>query len=162
MTLLKQLIEPFNVSLHVKPSAVSKNDASITDVLLTPQGTVCIVHNNGSINTRSFDALPSEILMRILVEVVPEVKKLLSDKRQKINARVNMLEKVAREFRKLSVSMQAKPKTGQGGSRSHSSSSSSPSSTNPSSLSFSQPAGREKNSGNNEDAIKSALSDQQR
>ena len=100
---LKQLIEPLNVAFHVKPSSVSKSDSTIGDVVLTPQGIVCIIHTGGTINSRSLESLPSEILMRILIEVVPQVKQLLSEKRQKISGRVGTLEKIAREFRKVAV-----------------------------------------------------------
>jgi hypothetical protein len=140
--LLKGLIEPLNVSLHVKPSAVSKSDNTIKDVVLTPQGTICIVRDNGAINARPFDSLPSEALMRILTEVIPEVRRLLVERRQKINGRVGMLEKVVREFRKFAATAEpAKPKI--------------PSSSKSRSSQFSKDKGAE-------DAIKSILGDPQK
>lgn len=104
--LLKQLIEPLNTAYHVKPGAISKSDSSIRDVVLTPQGVVCIIHDNGTINSRNLEALPSEIMVRVLSEVVPEVKEVLTEKRQKISGRVGMLEKITREFRKVAVGSQ--------------------------------------------------------
>ena len=100
--LVKQIIEPLNTSFHVKPGAISKSDSTIRDVVLTPQGVVCIIHDSGTINSRNLESLPSEIMVRILSEVIPEVKQVLTEKRQKISARVGMLEKIAREFRKVS------------------------------------------------------------
>lgn len=141
--LLKGLIEPLNVSLHVKPSVVSKTDNTIKDVVLTPQGTICIVRDNGAINARPFDSLPSEVLMRILTEVIPEVRRLLVERRQKINGRVGMLEKVVREFRKFAAATEPKVRTGSNSSRNRA------------------PlfASKEKT---NDDAMKSALSDQRK
>lgn len=140
--LLKGLIEPLNVSLHVKPSAVSKTDNTIKDVVLTPQGTICIVRDNGAINARPFDSLPSEVLMKILTEVIPEVRRLLVERRQKINGRVGMLEKVVREFRKFTAASEPKAKI-----------------SPPSKSGSSRFTTREKNT---EDAIKSILADPQK
>lgn len=141
--LLKGLIEPLNVSLHVKPSAVSKTDNTIKDVVLTPQGTICIVRDNGAINARPFDSLPSEVLMRILTEVIPEVRRLLVERRQKINGRVGMLEKVVREFRKFTAATEPKVKIGSSPTKGRSS----------------QYGSKDKGT---EDAIKSAILDNQK
>jgi hypothetical protein len=98
---LKQLIEPLNNTFHIKPTSLSKSDSSIQDVVLTPQGIVCVMHSHGTINSRPLETFSTEILLRILSEVIPEAKRILVEKRQKITGRVGSLEKIAREFRKL-------------------------------------------------------------
>lgn len=97
---LKQLIEPLNNTFHIKPTSLSKSDNSIQDVVLTPQGIICVMHSHGTINSRPLETFSTEILMRILSEVIPEAKKILVERRQKITGRVGSLEKIAREFRK--------------------------------------------------------------
>lgn len=99
--LLKQVIEPLNNTFHIKPASLSKTDSSIQDVVLTPQTIVVVMHSTGTINSRPLESFSTEILMRIIAEVVPEAKRFLVEKRQKITGRVGSLEKIAREFRKL-------------------------------------------------------------
>jgi hypothetical protein len=101
--LLKQVIEPLNNTFHIKPTSLSKTDSSIQDVVLTPQTMVVVMHSTGTINSRPLETFSTEILMRIIAEVVPEAKRFLVEKRQKITGRVGSLEKIAREFRKLST-----------------------------------------------------------
>jgi hypothetical protein len=99
--LLKQVIEPLNNTFHIKPTSLSKTDSSIQDVVLTPQSMVVVMHSTGTINSRPLESFSTEILMRIIAEIVPEAKRFLVEKRQKITGRVGSLEKIAREFRKL-------------------------------------------------------------
>ena len=100
---IKQLIEPVGVSFHIKPASVAKSDSSLSDVVLTPQGTVCLMYNSGLVSTRTLESLQTETLVRILVEVLPELSAIFSEKREKLSVRVGMLEKMAREFRKVAV-----------------------------------------------------------
>jgi hypothetical protein len=101
ISLLKAVIEPLNNTFHIKPTSLSKTDSSIQDVVLTPQSIVVVMHSTGTINSRPLESFSTEILMRIIAEVVPEAKRFLVEKRQKITGRVSSLEKIAREFRKL-------------------------------------------------------------
>ncbi|MDG6998586.1 MAG: hypothetical protein JRN15_05670 [Nitrososphaerota archaeon] len=100
---IKQLIEPVGVSFHIKPASVAKSDSSLSDVVLTPQGMVCLMYNSGLVSTRTLESLQTETLVRILVEVLPELSAIFSEKREKLSVRVGMLEKMAREFRKVAV-----------------------------------------------------------
>jgi hypothetical protein len=104
-SLLRQLIEPLNVAYHIKPGSVSNRDATLSDVVLTPQGMLFFMHNHGTINSKTLENLPSEVLVKILAEVVPQIKKVMIDKRQKISARVATLEKIGREFKKIAPSV---------------------------------------------------------
>lgn len=125
IALLKQVIEPLNCAFHIRPTSLSKSDSSIQDVVLTPQGTVCIMHSHGTINSRQLDNFSTEILLRIINEVIPEAKRLLVEKRQKITGRVGSLEKIAKEFRKLPQQQQvgSSPRPGRSSSSASQSSS---------------------------------------
>lgn len=112
VTLFRHLIEPLNSTFHIKPTSLSKSDSSIQDVVLTPQGTVCVMHSHGTINSRPLEGFSTEILLRIVSEVVPEAKKILVEKRQKITGRVGTLEKITKEFRKLPAQATASPRQG--------------------------------------------------
>jgi hypothetical protein len=111
-SLLRQLIEPLNTAYHIKPGSVSNRDATLTDVVLTPQGMLFFMHNHGTINSKTLENLPSEVLVKILAEVVPQVKKVMIDKRQKISARVATLEKIGREFKKIAPTVNQQQQRG--------------------------------------------------
>ena len=111
-TQLKQIINPLNLSYHIKPESISKTDSSISDVVLTPQGMVCVFNNAGSMISRPLESFQSDVLIRILLEVIPEIKVMLNDKRQKMSGRVMTLEKVAKELRKVPALVPTKPTFG--------------------------------------------------
>jgi hypothetical protein len=109
---LKQIIMPLNLSYHIKPESISKTDSSISDVVLTPQGMVCVFNNAGSMISRPLESFQSDVLIRILLEVIPEIKVMLNEKRQKMSGRVMTLERVAKELRKVPALVPSKPTSG--------------------------------------------------
>jgi hypothetical protein len=116
---LKGIIMPLNLSYHIKPESISKSDSSISDVVLTPQGMVCVFNNAGSMISRPLESFQSDVLIRILLEVIPEIKVMLNEKRQKMSGRVMTLERVAKELRKVPALVPAKStSTGKGSSSS--------------------------------------------
>lgn len=101
---LKQIIMPLNASYHIKPESISKSDSSISDVVLTPQGLVCVFYNSGNVVSRPLESITSEVLIRILSEVIPDAKALMNERRQKLSGRVMTLEKLSKEMRKVPTS----------------------------------------------------------
>lgn len=110
---LKQIILPLNSSYHIKPESISKNDSSISDAVLTPQGVVCVFYTSGNVVSRPLESIASEVLIRILSEVIPETKILMNERRQKLSGRVMMLEKLSKEMRKV-PSAGSRPRPSQG------------------------------------------------
>lgn len=98
---LKQIIMPLNASYHIRPESISKSDSSISDVVLTPQGLVCVFYNSGNVVSRPLESITSEVLIRILAEVIPDAKSLMNERRQKLSGRVMTLEKLSKEMRKV-------------------------------------------------------------
>ena len=98
---LKQIIMPLNASYHIKPDSVSRSDSSISDVILTPQGVVCVFYSSGNVVSRPLESITSEVLIKILSEVIPEAKRLTNERRQKLSGRVMTLEKLSKEMRKI-------------------------------------------------------------
>jgi hypothetical protein len=146
---LKQIIMPLNLSYHIKPESISKTDSSISDVVLTPQGMVCVFNNAGSMISRPLESFQSDVLIRILLEVIPEIKVMLNEKRQKMSGRVMTLERVAKELRKVPALVPTKSGgTGKG------SSSGSPSDQ------IVVEGARDKSSVSSQDAMKSVLDKQ--
>ena len=103
VTQFKQIIGPLSESYHVRPDSISKYDSSISDVVLTPQGVVCVFLNNGTLVSRHIESVLSEVLVKVLGEVIPEENVLVKKRRQNISARVMSLERLAKEMRKNPV-----------------------------------------------------------
>ena len=100
-SLLKKIIEPLNISLRVSPQTISKTDASLSEVYVTPQGTMCFISDKGSALARPIENLPPETLVRTLLEIIPKICLTLSEKRKKLSSRVASLEKLSKEFKSL-------------------------------------------------------------
>ncbi|MGI0091899.1 MAG: hypothetical protein ACREBS_09330, partial [Nitrososphaerales archaeon] len=49
VTILKQIITPLRSSFHIKPESISKSDSSISEVVLTSEGMVCVFNKSGSV-----------------------------------------------------------------------------------------------------------------
>ena len=112
---LKQIIMPLNASYHIKPESISKNDSSISDAVLTPQGVVCVFYSSGNVVSRPLESITSEVLIKILSEVIPEAKILTNERRQKLSGRVMTLEKLSKEMRKVpTAGARARPPTPSG------------------------------------------------
>ena len=101
ISVLRQFIEPLGKSYHLDPTLLSKVDPNIVDIVLTPQGSICLIYNNGSIVTRSLENLSSESLVRVLTQILPEIRLFLAERRQKLSIRTGVLEKVADEFKRV-------------------------------------------------------------
>ncbi|MDG6998267.1 MAG: hypothetical protein JRN15_04040 [Nitrososphaerota archaeon] len=140
---VKQLIEPVGVSFRVNPASISKSDSSLADVVLTPQGMVCLTYNSGLVSSRSLESLQTETLVKILLEVLPQLSVIFAEKREKLSGRVGMLEKMVREFRKIAVVPVQKKQSSSSYTQN-----------------YVQPTIREKSQDRNQDAMKSALAGQ--
>jgi len=160
---LKQIIMPLNLSYHIKPESISKTDSSISDVVLTPQGMVCVFNNQGSMISRPLESFQSDVLIRILLEVIPEIKVMLNEKRQKMSGRVMTLERVAKELRKVPALVPASKITSgkQGSEQSSTTITLDSRDRNSSSSSSSASSGSSSSGLSNQDALKSVIGDKQ-
>ena len=101
---LRRLIEPIGKSYQIIPNTLHRIDKNVSGVILTPQGTLCLFYSNGLIVTKSLDNLSSDSLVRVLDQVLPEIKKHFSEQRRRIAMRTTLLERVAGELRVVSES----------------------------------------------------------
>lgn len=107
VAVMRQFIEALGKSYHLDTSLLSKVDRNISDVVLTPQALICLVYNDGSIVTRSLENLSAESLVRVLAQILPEIKIFLEDNRHKLSVRAGIIEKVAEEMKGIpSISFQ--------------------------------------------------------
>jgi hypothetical protein len=98
---LRQFIASIGKSYHLDPTLLSRVDRNIADIVLTAQGSICLIYNNNRVVTRSLENLSSESLIRVLNQILPEIKISLVEKRQKLLSRAGLLEKVSIELKKI-------------------------------------------------------------
>ena len=100
-TIMKQFLEQIGRSYVLDPSLFPRLGHGVKDVILTPQGVFFLSYNNGLTVARTVDDLSPESLIRVLERILPDVKGFLTERRQKLSARAQMLEKVAGELKRV-------------------------------------------------------------
>jgi hypothetical protein len=100
-SIMKQFLEQIGRSYVLDPSLFPRLGHGVKDVILTPQGVFFLSYNNGLTIARTVDDLSPESLIRVLERILPDVKGFLTERRQKLSARAQMLEKVAGELKRV-------------------------------------------------------------
>jgi hypothetical protein len=100
-SIMKQFLEQIGRSYVLDPSLFPRLGHGVKDVILTPQGVFFLAYNNGLTIARTVDDLSPESLIRVLERILPDVKAFLTERRQKLSARAQMLEKVAGELKRV-------------------------------------------------------------
>ncbi len=100
---LKQAVLSLGVPVHIDPSAFS-------EVILTPDGKVSLVNNGSEITSMPLEKLPGSAMVSVLMQSVPELKRLLVEKKSGIGERATVLEKSAKEFRKVVAALPSSEK----------------------------------------------------
>src|SRR5579872_2151253 len=77
----KRIIEALGISYNVKDAWNTRSD-SIERAVLTPQGVVCVIFANGTVQSKPLETIKSETLLKILSIAIPEAKKSLVERRQ--------------------------------------------------------------------------------
>jgi len=111
MVSLRRLLEANGKSFHLSPEMLARVEKNVTDVVLTPQGSICLIHNNGQFVTRSLENLSSESLMRVLGQILPEVKISLAERRRKLSVRAGLFEQMAGDLKDISDAAFPKSRT---------------------------------------------------
>jgi hypothetical protein len=102
---LKQLIKQLDTPIHVDPSTF------VSEVVINPAGQVMLLSNGAPvIPPISLERLPGPAIISILIQAVPEIKRLLVEKKTTTADRASVLEKTAKEFRSVAAAI-PKPKS---------------------------------------------------
>jgi hypothetical protein len=102
----KRIIYALGISYNVKDAWNARDN--IEKAFLTPQGVVCVIYTNGSVQSKPLEEIKSETLLKILSIAIPEAKKYLVEKRQITGMRASVLERVAKELGKVSSESEEK------------------------------------------------------
>jgi hypothetical protein len=99
---LKRIIEPLGVSFNVRDAWNTSKGESVDKAVLTPEGMVCVIYTNGTVQTKPLERIRSDALLKIMSIAIPEVKQCLVERRQITSLRAGVLERIAKELGKVS------------------------------------------------------------
>ena len=96
--LLKQVLFVLKASVPIS-SEVFK--MAVKDAALSSEGNVLVIHDDGLISSKPLDEFDSETAVKVISDCLPKLRVVATNHRKRIGARVNVLEEVIRELRKL-------------------------------------------------------------
>jgi hypothetical protein len=97
-THLKKVIGYLDTPMQIDPAA-------FCDVVLTPEGKINLVNNGALIGSIPVEKLPGSVLLRVLGETIPEIKRLLVERKGQMAGRTDIYDKSIKEFRKVSAAV---------------------------------------------------------
>ena len=103
VTHLVQLLKSVDTPIHMDPS-------SFSDVVLMPDGKITLANSGNAIASFPIESLPGSAMISVLVQTVPEIKRILVEKKLATAERTSVLEKSAKEFRKVTAALPDKSK----------------------------------------------------
>lgn len=98
---LKQLHGYVGSLVEVKQNGFGMLQNQPKKVYLAPGAEVVFEYTDGKMESRPLMDFPAESIVSVINDAAPEFKRLLSEKRKSVSARINLLEKVLNEFDKM-------------------------------------------------------------
>jgi len=98
--LLKLTLRQLNASFHISAKMIPLSE-KVKHVVLNEEGHLILVDDKGGVTSRALEDYPPEVILNVLWVVVPEMSEMIVSYRKRISFRVNIFEKISREFRNL-------------------------------------------------------------
>ncbi len=102
---LRSLIKPFNTTIHMSPVALNIKDDTVSEVVLTAEGIVCLILENGDVMTKRFEQIPSETLLKIIFVLLPQIRSIIAKKKQNAALRASWMQKLALEMKRTTAQL---------------------------------------------------------
>jgi len=93
---LRQLNASFRISAKMIPGS-----ENVKQVFLNEEGHLILIDDKGRVNSKALEDYPPEVVLNVLWAVLPELSEMIVGYRKRITFRVNIFEKISREFRNL-------------------------------------------------------------
>jgi len=98
--LLKLALRQLNASFRVSAKMISLSER-IKHVVLNEEGHLILVNDKGEVSSKALEDFPPEVILNVLWVILPELSEMIVSYRKRISFRVNIFEKIGREFRNL-------------------------------------------------------------
>lgn len=98
--LLKLTLRQLNASFHISAKMVPVSE-KVKQVFLNEEGHLILIDDKGGVTSKALEDYPPEVILNVLWVVLPELSEMIVGYRKRISFRVNIFEKISREFRNL-------------------------------------------------------------
>jgi len=98
--LLKQVLRQLNISFSL-PVSVFPEGRKLQQVVLNSEAHLILINDKNEVDSKALEEYPSDIVFTLVSFIIPELSKSLTLFRQKINAKIELFDRVNRELRNL-------------------------------------------------------------
>jgi len=98
--LLKLALRQLNASFHISAKMIPLSER-IKHVILNEEGHLILINDKGGVSSKALEDYPPEVILNVLWVVLPELSEMIVSYRKRISFRVNIFQKISREFRNL-------------------------------------------------------------
>lgn len=98
--LLKLTLRQLNASFHISPKMIPLSEKT-RHVILNEEGHLILVNEKGGLSSKALEDYPPEVILNVLWVILPELSEMIVGYRKRISFRVNIFEKIGREFKNL-------------------------------------------------------------
>lgn len=98
--LLKLTLKQLNASFRISAKMIPLSER-IKHVVLNEEGHLILVNDKGEVSSKALEDYPAEVILNVLWVVLPELSEMIVSYRKRISFRVNIFEKISREFKNL-------------------------------------------------------------
>ncbi len=89
-----------DVTIPINKDYLSDGTVQMKEAFLASEAVVVMVDQEGNTTSRPLDRFPPDIILAVIQDCTPELKRLISEKRRNATMKVTALEKVLKELRK--------------------------------------------------------------
>lgn len=98
--LLKLALRQLNASFRISAKMIPLSER-IKQVVLNEEGHLILVNDKGEVSSKALEDYSPEVILNVLWVVLPELSEMIVSYRKRISFRVNIFEKISREFKNL-------------------------------------------------------------
>jgi len=98
--ILKLTLRQLNASFRISARMIPFSD-KVKHIVLNEEGHLILVDDKGGVSSKALEDYPPEVILNVLWVVLPELSDIIVSYRKRISFRVNIFEKISREFRNL-------------------------------------------------------------
>jgi len=98
--LLKLTLRQLNASFRISAKMIPLSERS-KHAVLNEEGHLILINDKGEVSSKALEDYPPEVTLNVLWVVLPELSEMIVSYRKRISFRVNVFEKISREFKNL-------------------------------------------------------------
>ena len=106
---MEDFLRQVGTSYHLDPALFPRLGSSVREVILTPQCIFFLTYNDGLTVARTVNQISPDSLMKVLEEILPDIKMHFKERRERIASRSVGLYRVASELKEMSANQKTAP-----------------------------------------------------